>query len=95
MSRARYEAALSASCIASWSVPITWLHAVMRAGEATSLWTASMAVPHYVPLARSVDVADLPMEGIVEVQRAANGRAADRTIAALADGGLYKTSKSA
>jgi Protein of unknown function (DUF3363) len=45
---------------------------------------------HYVPLARSVDVADLPMEGIVEVQRAANGRAADRTIAALADGGSIR-----
>jgi hypothetical protein len=48
---------------------------------------------HYMPLARSAHVADLPMEGIVEVQRAANGRAADRTIAALADGGLYRTSK--
>jgi type IV secretory pathway VirD2 relaxase len=47
---------------------------------------------HYVPLARSVDIADLPTEGIVEVQGAADGRAADRTIAALAEGGLYKTS---
>jgi type IV secretory pathway VirD2 relaxase len=46
---------------------------------------------HYVPLARSVDIADLPMEGIVEVRGAAKARAADRTIAALADGGIYKT----
>jgi type IV secretory pathway VirD2 relaxase len=48
---------------------------------------------HYVPLARSVDIADLPMEGIVEIRGAPDGRAADRTIAALAEGGLYKTSK--
>jgi type IV secretory pathway VirD2 relaxase len=47
---------------------------------------------HYVPLARSVDNADLPMDGIVEVRVTANARAADRTIAALADGGIYKTS---
>jgi type IV secretory pathway VirD2 relaxase len=48
---------------------------------------------HYVPLARSVDIANLPMEGIVEVRGAADGRAADRTIATLAEGGLYTTSK--
>jgi len=47
---------------------------------------------HYVPLARSVDIADLPMDGILEVRGTANSRAADRAIAALADGGIYKTS---
>jgi type IV secretory pathway VirD2 relaxase len=47
---------------------------------------------YYVPLACSVDIADLPMDGIVEVRGTASARAADRTIAALADGGIYKTS---
>jgi hypothetical protein len=47
---------------------------------------------HYVPLARSVDIADLPMGGVVEVRGAGNARAADCTIAAVAEGGIYKTS---
>lgn len=47
---------------------------------------------HYVPLARSVDLADLPLEGIVEVRGASLTRAADRAIASVADGGIYRTS---
>jgi Protein of unknown function (DUF3363) len=47
---------------------------------------------HYVPLARSVDIADLPMESIVEVRGSGTARAADRTIASVADGGVYRTS---
>jgi type IV secretory pathway VirD2 relaxase len=47
---------------------------------------------HYAALATSVDSADLPVGGIVEVRGASDPRAADRTIAAVADQGLYKTS---
>jgi hypothetical protein len=47
---------------------------------------------HYVPLARSVDIADLPTGGFVVVRGTGDPRTADRTIAALADRGVYKTS---
>lgn len=47
---------------------------------------------HYAALARSVDIADLPIGGVVELLGASDPRAADRTIAAVADRGLYKTS---
>jgi Protein of unknown function (DUF3363) len=73
--------------------PRSWGASHSRGCEMSSITESYIVVDgidgraHYVPLARSVDVANLPMEGVVEVQRAANGRAADRTIAALADGG--------
>ena len=47
---------------------------------------------HYVPLARSVDIADLSLESIVEVRGTATARAADRTIVSVADRGIYRTS---
>ena len=47
---------------------------------------------HYAPLAASVDIADLPVGGIVELRGASNLRTADRNIAAVADGGIYKVS---
>ena len=47
---------------------------------------------HYAALARSVDIADLPVGGIVELRGASEPRAADRTIAAVAEQGFYKVS---
>jgi type IV secretory pathway VirD2 relaxase len=47
---------------------------------------------HYAPLSPSVDIADLPVGGIVELRGASNLRTADRNIAAVADGGIYKAS---
>jgi type IV secretory pathway VirD2 relaxase len=47
---------------------------------------------HYAALATSVDIADLPIGGIVELRGTPEPRAADRTIAAVADRALYKTS---
>jgi type IV secretory pathway VirD2 relaxase len=47
---------------------------------------------HYAPLSPSVDMADLPVGGIVELRGASNLRTADRNIAAVADGGIYKAS---
>ncbi len=47
---------------------------------------------HYAPLSPLADIADLPVGGIVELRGASNLRTADRNIAAVADGGIYKTS---
>jgi type IV secretory pathway VirD2 relaxase len=47
---------------------------------------------HYAPLSPSVDIADLPVGGIVELRGASNLRTADRNIAAVADGGIYQAS---
>jgi hypothetical protein len=47
---------------------------------------------HYAPLSPSVDIADLPIGGIVELRGTSDPRIADRNIAAVADGGLYKAS---
>jgi type IV secretory pathway VirD2 relaxase len=47
---------------------------------------------HYAPLSTLADIADLPVGGIVELRGASNLRTADRNIAAVADGGIYKAS---
>lgn len=47
---------------------------------------------HYVALPAAARLSDLPVGGIVEV-RGASPRAADRTIAALAENGIYRTEK--
>jgi type IV secretory pathway VirD2 relaxase len=47
---------------------------------------------HYAPISPSADIVDLPVGGIVELRGASNLRTADRNIAAVADGGIYKAS---
>jgi type IV secretory pathway VirD2 relaxase len=48
---------------------------------------------HYVPLSAGRDLADFPIGGIVEVRSNAEGRKADRTIAARARAGMYLASE--
>jgi type IV secretory pathway VirD2 relaxase len=46
---------------------------------------------HYLRLPPHVDISGLPMDGIVEVRAGARSRTVDRTIAALARDGVYRT----
>ncbi len=48
---------------------------------------------HYVKIARQTTLSSLPKDGIVEIERAPESRASDRTIAALAEGGVYRTDR--
>jgi type IV secretory pathway VirD2 relaxase len=48
---------------------------------------------HYVKIARRTDLATLPTDGIVEIQRAPQSRASDRTIASLVQDGIYRTDR--
>ncbi len=46
---------------------------------------------HYALMAPKVDLTDLSVGAIVTVRRGSEGRAADRTIASLSEGGIYRT----
>ena len=48
---------------------------------------------HYVKIGKRTDLATLPKDGIVEIQRAPQSRASDRTIANVAEGGIYRTDR--
>jgi type IV secretory pathway VirD2 relaxase len=48
---------------------------------------------HYVKIARQTDLATLPKDGIVEIRRAPESRASDRTIASVAEDGVYRTKR--
>ena len=48
---------------------------------------------HYVKIGRHTELAALPKNGIVEVQRAPQSRASDRTIASIAEDGIYRTDR--
>jgi len=46
---------------------------------------------HYVALSAGTELEQFPVGAVVEARGAAEGRAVDKTIAGLADGGLYRT----
>ncbi len=48
---------------------------------------------HYVKLAKHADLQQYPKEAIVEIHKAPNSRASDRTIASVAVGGIYRTER--
>lgn len=48
---------------------------------------------HYVPLPANADLADFPAGSVVTVRAGADPRPADRTIAAVAEGGIYRTER--